>query len=52
MLEADPTLTPAQIREGLVSTAQPLRGAPKSRQGAGLLRPRLAAEWAERRRKA
>lgn len=51
MLEADPKLTPAQIREGLVSTAQPLPGAPKNRQGAGLLRPRLAAEWAERRRK-
>lgn len=46
MLEADPTLTPAQIREALVSTAQPIQDVPRERQGAGLLRPRIAVEWA------
>lgn len=51
MLEADPSLTPAQIREGLVSTAQRLATYPANRQGAGLLRPRLAVEWAARRRR-
>lgn len=49
MLEADPTLTPALIREGLTSTASLLASIPAERQGAGLLRPRLAVEWAERR---
>jgi serine protease AprX len=51
MLEADPRLGPAEIREGLVSTASRLEAYPAERQGAGLLRPRLAVEWAERRTK-
>ncbi len=46
MLEADPTLTPALIREGIVATADPIKGLAKEVQGAGLLRPRLAVEWA------
>jgi serine protease AprX len=50
MLEADPSLTPAQIREGLITTAQRLASYPANRQGAGLLRPRLAVEWAARRK--
>lgn len=45
MLEADPTLTPARIREALISTAQPIKNVPRDRQGAGLLRPRIAVEW-------
>ncbi len=37
MLEANPALTPAQVREVLVATAQPVPGAPRERQGAGAL---------------
>ena len=51
MLEADPTLTPANIREALLSTAQLMPSQPRARQGAGLLRPRLAVEWVENRLK-
>ncbi len=51
MLEADPTLTPADIREGLTSTAALLASATPEQQGAGLLRPRLAVEWAAGRAK-
>lgn len=46
MLEANPTLTPAELREGLTSTASPLEGVAREKQGAGLLRPRRAVEWA------
>lgn len=46
MLEACPTLTPELLREGLMSTASPLSGVPREVQGAGLLRPRRAVEWA------
>jgi serine protease AprX len=46
MLEANPALTPAQIREGLIATAAPLPNVDSSRQGAGILRPRAAVEWA------
>lgn len=46
MLEANPRLTPAEIREGLVSTAAPLKNVEKTVQGAGVLQPRLAVEWA------
>ncbi len=46
MLEANPKLTPAEIREGLVSTAAPLKNVDKAVQGAGVLQPRLAVEWA------
>jgi len=46
MLEADPTLTPALIKDGLMATAEPLANVPRAMQGAGVLRPKLAAEWA------
>lgn len=46
MLEANPALSPAQIREGLLSTALPLPNVDRARQGAGILRPRPAVEWA------
>lgn len=49
MLEADPHLTPADIREGLCATARPLSKVDKSLQGAGVVRPRAAVEWALKR---
>jgi serine protease AprX len=39
MLEANPALTPAQIREILLSTARPLPGAASVRQGYGVVHP-------------
>jgi serine protease AprX len=50
MLEIDPTLTPALVREGLVTTATPIEGVPRAAQGAGLLQPRAAVAWARARR--
>lgn len=49
MLEADPTLTPAEIREGLCATARPLPKVDKTLQGAGVVRPRVALEWTLKR---
>lgn len=49
MLEADPLLTPADIREGLCATARPLPKVDKALQGAGVVRPRAAVEWALKR---
>lgn len=46
MLEANPALTPARLREGLTRTAVPLPNVAREWQGAGMLRPRLAVEWA------
>jgi serine protease AprX len=37
MLEANPSLTPAQIKEILLTTADPLNDAPAERQGAGTI---------------
>jgi serine protease AprX len=51
MLEACPTLTPSDLRAGLCQTAVPLPGVDRARQGAGLLRPRAAVEWALGRRR-
>lgn len=51
MLEADPSLTPALVREGLVSTAVPLANVSPEMQGAGVLRARKAVEWAHQRAK-
>jgi serine protease AprX len=45
MLELDPSLTPALIREGLLATARPIEGVPREAQGAGLLQPREAVAW-------
>jgi serine protease AprX len=47
MLEAAPKLTPADIREGLIATAEPLPEVPREVQGAGILKPRKAVEWAQ-----
>jgi serine protease AprX len=49
MLEADPSLTPALVRQGLVSTAEPLPDVARELQGAGVVRARKAVEWAHRR---
>ena len=37
MLEANPSLSPAQVRELLIAAAYPVPGAPQERQGAGAL---------------
>lgn len=37
MLEANPALTPAQVKAHLMATAEPLHHAPRERQGAGIL---------------
>lgn len=47
MLEACPELSPEEIRRGLRETAEPLAGVSSAVQGAGVLKPRLAVEWAE-----
>jgi serine protease AprX len=49
MLEVDPTLTPAEIREGLCATARPLPKVEKALQGAGVVRPRAAVDWTLKR---
>lgn len=46
MLEACPKMTPAEIRQGLLETAEPLPEVPASIQGAGVLRPLRAVQWA------
>jgi serine protease AprX len=46
MLEANPALTPAELKHGLISTAVPLPNVDRIRQGAGVLKPRRAVEWA------
>jgi serine protease AprX len=46
MLEANPALTPSQIKKGLLATAIPLAGLAPERQGAGVLQARAAVEWA------
>jgi serine protease AprX len=50
MLEANPRLTPTEIRDGLLETAQELPGVASPLQGFGLVRPRAAVEWALARR--
>ena len=54
MLEAQPTLEPALVREVLIATAQPVPGAPRERQGAGALDAgrAVARSLAERHRAA
>ena len=50
MLEANPKLTPAELREGLTGTAVPLANLDRAWQGAGVVRARRAVEWAIERR--
>jgi serine protease AprX len=49
MLEVDPTLTPALLRQGLLSTARAIEGVPREVQGAGVLQPLAAVQWAAKR---
>ena len=42
MLEADPDLTPAEIREALFKTARRIENLPVERQGYGIVQPRKA----------
>jgi len=49
MLEANPALTPSEIKEGLLSTAEALPNVPAHVQGAGILKPRDAVDWARAR---
>lgn len=49
MLEVAPMLTPADLKRGLVETATPIAGIPAHVQGAGILRPREAVDWARAR---
>ena len=46
MLEVAPKLTPAEIKAGLAATAEPIAGIDRTIQGAGILRPRRAVDWA------
>ncbi len=46
MLEVAPALSPAEIKEGLCKTASFLPDVAKEVQGAGILRPREAVDWA------
>lgn len=50
MLEANPTLNPADIRELLLRTARKLPGFPEQRQGYGVIHPLSAVYHAERER--
>jgi serine protease AprX len=49
MLEVAPHLSPADLRRGLADTAELLPDIPRSIQGAGILKPREAVEWARAR---
>ncbi len=46
MLEANPDLTPADVKQILMDTAEPIKNAPEERQGKGVLNPRAAVELA------
>lgn len=48
MREANPTLTPAQIRELLIESAQFVEGSSRERQGAGVIQPAQAVAAALR----
>ncbi len=50
MLEANPDLTPAEVKQILMDTAEPLADATKEQQGKGVLSPRAALEAALRKR--
>jgi serine protease AprX len=50
MLEANGTLSPADLRTGLISTAHRIPKASREIQGAGVIRPRAAVEWARKRK--
>jgi serine protease AprX len=49
MIQVNPSLSPRQVKQILMETAMPLPGTPQARQGAGMLRPALAVEWASQK---
>lgn len=50
MLEANPQLTPAAVKQILMETAEPLKNAPAAQQGKGVLNPRAAVARALNKR--
>jgi serine protease AprX len=46
MLEANPDLTPENVKRILMNTAEPLKNTPSEKQGCGVLSPRAAVERA------
>lgn len=46
MLEVAPELTPGDIKQGLCETSERLENVPAEVQGAGILKPRIAVDWA------
>ncbi|MBM2840332.1 MAG: Serine protease [Bacteroidetes bacterium] len=52
MLEAMPDLSPAQVKQILIDTAEPIKGVAKERQGFGVPNPRAAVERALKERHA
>ncbi|HSQ64567.1 MAG TPA: S8 family serine peptidase [Polyangiaceae bacterium] len=50
MLEANPELSPAEVKRGLLETARALPDVPREVQGAGVVEPAAAAEWAAARK--
>ncbi len=49
MLEVNPKLTPADLKRGICETAEKLPDVPDAIQGAGILQPRAALDWARAR---
>ncbi|MCS6774770.1 MAG: S8 family serine peptidase [Thermoflexales bacterium] len=47
MLEANPELTPAEVKQILMQTAEPLEGVPPERQGAGVIHAGAAVAQAQ-----
>ena len=50
MLEAMPDLSPSQVKQILIDTAEPIKGAAKEQQGFGVPNPRAAVEQALKER--
>lgn len=48
MLEANPKLSPTDVRKGLLETARKLDGIEQAVQGAGVLSPAVVVAWAEK----
>jgi len=49
MLQVAPKLTVEELRQGLIESAEELPDVPRLVQGAGVLRPRRAVDWARQR---
>jgi serine protease AprX len=49
MLEANPALSPAEVKRGLIETSRGLPNVPREVQGAGIVEPAAAVDWAAAR---